>query len=82
MSKTALITGANKGLGLETARQLARDHDFTVYLGCRDQTRVAKKPNTLLQSEGLDACFVQLDVTDLASIADAAASSIDSHSMF
>ena len=71
MSKTALITGANKGLGLETARQLARDHDFTVYLGCRDQTR-GREAEALLQSEGLDAHFVQLDVTDADSIQAAA----------
>ena len=71
MSKTALITGANKGLGLETARQLARDHDFTVYLGCRDQTR-GQQAEELLQSEGLDARFIQLDVTDAASIESAA----------
>ena len=72
MSKTALITGANKGLGLETARQLARDHGFAVYLACRDETR-GQQAEQLLQSEGLDACFVQLDVTDLDSIANAAA---------
>lgn len=71
MQKTALITGANKGLGLETARQLARDHGFTTYLGCRDQTRglAAEKQ---LQSEGLDARFVSLDVTDEISIQNAA----------
>lgn len=67
MTKTALITGSNKGLGLETARQLARDYGFTVYLGCRDESRgmAAEKQ---LQSEGLDAHFVALDVTDEASI--------------
>ncbi len=72
MSKTALITGANKGLGLETARQLARDHNFTVYLACRDEGR-GREAEALLQSEGLDAHFVQLDVTDAASIQSAAA---------
>ena len=76
MSKTALITGANKGLGLETARQLARDHDFTVYLGCRDTARGQEAEN-LLQSEGLDAHYVPLDVTDAASI-EAAATRIES----
>ena len=72
MSKTALITGANKGLGLETARQLARDHGFTVYLACRDESR-GQEAEQLLKSEGLDAHFVQLDVTDAASIEAAAA---------
>ncbi len=72
MSKTALITGANKGLGLETARQLARDHGFTVYLACRNEGR-GKEAEQLLKSEGLDARFVQLDVTDADSIKAAAA---------
>lgn len=71
MSKIALITGANKGLGLETARQLARDHGFTVLLGCRDQGR-GQEAEALLQGEGLDAHFVALDVTDEASIQAAA----------
>lgn len=62
MSKIALITGANKGLGLETARQLARDHGFEVLLGCRDQNR-GEQAQELLQSEGLNARFVLLDVT-------------------
>ena len=71
MPKTALITGANKGLGLETARQLARDHGFKVYLACRDENR-GHEAEKLLKDEGLDASFVQLDVTDGASIAAAA----------
>jgi NAD(P)-dependent dehydrogenase (short-subunit alcohol dehydrogenase family) len=68
MAKTALITGANKGLGLETARQLARDFGFSVYLGCRDENRGLEAEKTL-QSEDLDAHFVLLDVTDETSIA-------------
>lgn len=67
----ALITGGNRGLGLETARQLARDHGFTVVLACRDEARGAKAAQTL-QSEELDAHFVVLDVTDDDSIAQAA----------
>lgn len=76
MSKTALITGANKGLGLETARQLARDHGFALYLACRDVAR-GREAEALLKSEGLDAHFLQLDVTDVASIR-AAAAQLDS----
>ncbi len=76
MQKSALITGANKGLGLETARQLGRDHGFTVYLGCRDEAR-GKEAETLLQNEGLDAHFLHFDVTDEASIL-AAAAQLDS----
>ena len=67
MNKIALITGANKGIGLETARQLARDHGFTVLLGARDEKRgndAAKE----LQSAGLDVQFLLLDPTDADSI--------------
>jgi len=71
MSKIALITGANKGIGLETARQLARDHGFTVLLGARDAERGTEAMN-LLRNEGLDVHFLHIDPTDAASIEAAA----------
>jgi NAD(P)-dependent dehydrogenase (short-subunit alcohol dehydrogenase family) len=59
---TTLITGANKGLGKETARQLvAAGH--TVYVGARDEARGRAA------AEELGARFVHLDVTDDASVA-------------
>lgn len=67
----ALITGANRGLGLETARQLARDHGFCVLLGARDEAK-GSEAQELLQAEGLDAHWVQLDVTDEDTLARAA----------
>ncbi|MCX4093453.1 SDR family oxidoreductase [Nocardia sp. alder85J] len=71
MTETALITGANKGIGYEIARQLA-DHGFTVLVGARDrergETAVAK-----LRAGGADAQLVPLDVTDPDSVARAAA---------
>jgi NAD(P)-dependent dehydrogenase (short-subunit alcohol dehydrogenase family) len=60
-----LVTGANKGLGYETARRL-RGAGHTVYVGARDITRGQAA------AERLDAQFVQLDVTDNASVAAAA----------
>ncbi len=66
MAKTAFITGANRGLGLETARQLARDHGFSVWLGARDKGRGLAAQEEL-RGEGLDAHFVRHDVTDEAS---------------
>ncbi|GAA2307691.1 SDR family oxidoreductase [Streptomyces violaceusniger] len=64
MTKT-LITGANKGLGFETARRLiAAGH--TVYLGSRDADRGRRA------AEQLGARLVVLDVTDDASVAAAA----------
>lgn len=63
---TTLITGANKGLGRETARRLvAAGH--TVYVGARDPERGAAA------ADALGARFVQLDVTDDASVAAAVA---------
>ncbi len=67
-SPVALITGATKGLGLEIARQLARDHQFTVVLGGRTQSK-ADTAAAVLQAEGLDAHGVALEVTDAAHIA-------------
>jgi NAD(P)-dependent dehydrogenase (short-subunit alcohol dehydrogenase family) len=59
--KIALITGANKGLGFEMARQLAQA-GVTVVLAARDAGKgqaAAKK----LQNDGLDVEFLKLDVT-------------------
>ena len=75
MSKLALITGANKGIGLETARQLARDHGFTVLIGARDAERGTQAMNEL-KNEGLDAHFLHLDPTDAASV-EAAANQVE-----
>ena len=65
MTKTTLITGANKGLGRETAwRLLAEGHD--VWLAARDPSRGQAA------ADELDARFVQLDVTDEDSVTAAA----------
>ncbi len=72
MPKVALITGANKGIGLETARQLARDHGFTVLIGARDEARGTEAAEGL-KAQGLDAQFLPIDPTDPASVAAAVA---------
>lgn len=61
---TTLITGANKGLGYETARRLLRA-GHTVYVGSRDADRGRRAAGRL----GAGARAVQLDVTDDASVA-------------
>src|SRR5258708_19322162 len=72
--KIALITGANKGIGFEIARQLGAQ-GINVLVGTRDQTRGGEAARRL-QSEGIDASTVHLDVTDQVTI-DRAASFID-----
>jgi len=72
--KIALVTGANKGIGLEIARQLGQQ-GIIVLLGVRDQGR-REAAVQQLQAEGSEAVGVALDVTDQASI-NAAAAFID-----
>jgi NAD(P)-dependent dehydrogenase (short-subunit alcohol dehydrogenase family) len=67
----ALITGANKGIGLETARQFGA-RGFTVLAGARDQERGLAAEREL-RADGVDARFVPLDVTSDASAREAAA---------
>lgn len=69
LQRTALVTGANKGIGLETARQLGRA-SMTVLVGARDEERGARAA-AALRREGIDARFIALDVTDAASVAEA-----------
>jgi NAD(P)-dependent dehydrogenase (short-subunit alcohol dehydrogenase family) len=62
--RITLVTGANKGLGFEVARRLvAAGHD--VYIGARDPER------GLPAAHAIGATFVQVDVTDDASVATA-----------
>ena len=70
-NRIALITGGNKGIGLETARQLGRQ-GITVLIGARDQARGTEAVNAL-KAEKIDAHLVNLEVTDKASISSAAA---------
>ena len=60
--KTALITGANRGIGFETARQLAQK-GIKVLVGARSEEN-GKEAEAKLKAEGFDAEFVLLDVDD------------------
>lgn len=66
-TRTALVTGANRGLGLETARQLARA-GYRVLLASRD-LRKAEAAVKLLRGEKLDVLPLELDVASDASCA-------------
>lgn len=68
--RIALITGANKGIGFETARQLGRK-GLTILLAAREPSRGQAATDALI-AEGIDVHFMQLDVTDRASISAAA----------
>jgi NAD(P)-dependent dehydrogenase (short-subunit alcohol dehydrogenase family) len=68
--KIALITGANKGIGFETARQLGTQ-GIAVVLGARDLARGEAAAETL-KKEGIDARAVKLDVVNAADIKAAA----------
>jgi NAD(P)-dependent dehydrogenase (short-subunit alcohol dehydrogenase family) len=63
----ALVTGATKGIGLETARQLAAA-GCTVLIGARDAVVGCERADEL-RREGFDVVSISLDVTDAASIA-------------
>ncbi|RYE94242.1 MAG: SDR family oxidoreductase [Myxococcales bacterium] len=67
--KIALITGANKGIGKETARQLGQQ-GYTVLVGARDLAKGQAAADEL-KAAGIDAHAVEIDVTSGASIAKA-----------
>lgn len=69
-SKIALVTGATRGIGLETVRQLAQAGVHTLLAGRRRDDAVAAALK--LQAEGLPVEAIQLDVLDDISIAAAA----------
>ncbi len=69
--KVALITGANKGLGYEMARQLAQA-GVTVVLAARDQAK-GQAAVEKVKKEGLDVRFIKLNVTNKKDHAEAAA---------
>ncbi len=68
-TRTALVTGGNRGIGLEIARQLARQGILTA-IGSRDITKGEEAAAQLI-AEGLEPAVVELDVTSADSVLDA-----------
>jgi NAD(P)-dependent dehydrogenase (short-subunit alcohol dehydrogenase family) len=68
--KTALVTGANKGIGRAIARQLAGE-GYKVWLGSRDAGRGQRAVDEL-RAEGHDVQLLVLDVTSDEGVAEAA----------
>ncbi len=70
--KTVLITGANKGIGFETAKQLAKLNYF-VYLGSRDKSKGLEAESKLKAAGTPNVEAIEIDVADLNSIKEARA---------
>src|SRR5215471_13641386 len=68
--KTALITGANKGIGYEVACQLA-GKGFQVFVGARNRD-TGRKAVTEIETQGGKATFLQIDVADNVKVTSAA----------
>ena len=77
MTTIALITGANKGIGLATARLLG-EAGMTVLIGARNAERGEAAAKALAQ-DGLDASFVPIDVTSEESVRSAADTVASAH---
>lgn len=60
MKKNALVTGGNRGIGLEACRQLAQN-GFKVWLGARNE-KAGMEAAKALQDEELEVQFIALDV--------------------
>lgn len=69
-NKIALVTGANKGIGYEVARQLGK-RGITILVGARNET-LGSEAAEQLKAEGVDAKFVRLDVIEQTTIERAA----------
>jgi NAD(P)-dependent dehydrogenase (short-subunit alcohol dehydrogenase family) len=70
VTRTALVTGGNRGIGLEACRQLARA-GMNVVLAARDSQR-GEEAAQELRGEGLDVIAERLDVADSQSVKDCA----------
>jgi NAD(P)-dependent dehydrogenase (short-subunit alcohol dehydrogenase family) len=71
--RTVMVTGANSGLGLQAAKELARA-GATVLMGCRSRERAERAMERIdADVPGADLVLVRLDLADLGSVAAAAA---------
>ncbi len=64
--QVAIVTGANRGIGFETSRQLSQRGIRTI-LTSRDEAKGLSAQENLLK-EGIEVIYHQLDINDLDSI--------------
>lgn len=67
-SKIALVTGANRGIGLEIAKQLAKKDDVVVYLGSRDLSKGRRALKSIRGVKEDNIQPIKLDITDFSNI--------------
>jgi carbonyl reductase 1 len=67
MTKVAIVTGSNKGIGYAIVKQLAKTYEGSVYLTARNE-ELGQKAVKDLESEGIKVKFHQLDIDNAESI--------------
>lgn len=72
--KTVMITGANSGLGFETARKIAGNKDYAVILACRNPEKAElARENIVSETDNKNISVQILDTSDLTSVRNCAA---------
>lgn len=67
--KTVIITGANSGLGFETAKKIAKAGEYRVILACRDMEKAENAKNVMISESGNEQIYVmELDTSFLDSV--------------
>ena len=67
--KSVIITGANSGLGFETAKKVARNADFKVVLACRNREKAeAAKEKIVAETGNPNVVVMPIDTSSLASV--------------
>lgn len=67
--KNVIITGANSGLGFETAKKIAANFDYKVILACRNMEKAeAAKEDIMKETDNQNVLTMQLDTSSLASV--------------
>ncbi len=68
--KTFIVTGGNSGLGLECARNIAKEsNDYQLILACRNEKKAEEAVNKLVsETNNPNICAMELDLSSLASV--------------